>query len=434
LNPKRLTRETKPVTVNDQQFLRSLGWSILALIVSALLLVSALAVYTANQSPDGATNVHNKVIMGKELVTRMGTAKIDGDSLEITGFKALKGNQHALATKKTRFRAANYSFLAYKFGGQHAGMRINLIWRTAENPSGLATTPLNWNKGRLSSFNLTNQPAWRGTITEIGVHVLGEPRDEPVTVARLTLKPQSWQGQLVTIWSEWTAFRGWRPTSINRLEGTPGPATLSPTVAMAAWSAVAIVLLIAIGRLRRDKSLATYGAAILIPWIALDLLWQSELITQSRETKTVFGGKTTHEKHLADKDQHIYSYAKRLKEQVLPQSQDSRIFILHDSSGHNYDRLKTQYYLLPNNIYNYGSTPPDLGLRVGDFVLALGELPKLRYLSDRSELSWGSNKSKRVQVRDKDKLGTLYEILPTLRIKQSVDRNSRSEVMGQLND
>ena len=47
---------------------------------------------------------------------------------------------------------------------------------------------------------------------------------------------------------------------------------------------------------------------------------------------------------------------------------------------------------------------------------------------------WGSNKSKRVQVRDKDKLGTLYEILPTLRIKQSVDRNSRSEVMGQLND
>jgi hypothetical protein len=81
LNPKRLPRETKPLTVNDQEFLRSLGWSILALIVSALLLVSAFAVYTANQSPDGAINANNKVILGKELVTRMGSAKIDGDSL-----------------------------------------------------------------------------------------------------------------------------------------------------------------------------------------------------------------------------------------------------------------------------------------------------------------------------------------------------------------
>jgi hypothetical protein len=422
------------MAVNDQEFLRSLGWSTLALIASALLLVSAFAVYTANQSPDGATNAHNKVILGKELVTRMGSARIEGDSLEVTGFTTHQGNQNALATKKTRFRATNYSFLAYQFGGQHAGMRINLIWRTAENPSGLSTTPLHWNKGRLSSFNLANQPAWRGTITEIGVHILGEPREEPVTVAKLTLEPQNWQGQLVTIWSEWTAFRGWTPTSINWLEGTPGPATLSPTVAMAAWSAVAIVLLIAIGRLRRDKSLATFGAAILIPWIALDLLWQSDLSTQLRETKTIFGGKTTHEKHLADGDQHIYSYAKRLKEQVLPESQDSRIFIVHNSSGLNYDRLKTQYYLLPNNIYNYGSTPPNHGLRGGDFILVLGELPQLRYLSDRNELSWGNNKVVLAQVRDKDKLGTLYEILPTLRIRPSAGRNSSSEVMGQHND
>jgi hypothetical protein len=398
------------MTVSDQEFLRSLGWSTLALIASALLLVSAFSVYTANQSPPGAINAHNKVILGKELATRMGSTQVDGNSLEVTGFKVLQGNQHALATKKTRFRAANYAFLAYKFGGQHAGMRINLIWRTAENPSDLSTTPLHWNKGRLSSFNLENQPAWRGTITEIGVHVLGEPREEPVRVAKLTLAPQSWQGQLVTIWSEWTAFRGWRPSSINRLEGTPGPATLSPTLAMAAWSGVTIVLLIAIGRLRRDKSLISLGAAILIPWVALDLLWQNELITQSRETKTVFGGKTTHEKHLADKDQHIYSYAKRLKEQVLPQSQDSRIFMLHNSSGHNYDRIKTQYYLLPNNIYNYGGVPPDEGVNPGDYILALGSIPALHYQKDQNRLIWETNKSLNVHLVDSDPRGTLYRI------------------------
>ena len=70
----------------------------------------------------------------------------------------------------------------------------------------------------------------------------------------------------------------------------------------------------------------------------------------------LFSGKTMHERHLADEDSEFYSYAKRLKAEVLP-AKPSRIFILHESLEHDYERLKTQFYLLPHNIYNYGRFP-----------------------------------------------------------------------------
>ena len=47
--------------------------------------------------------------------------------------------------------------------------------------------------------------------------------------------------------------------------------------------------------------------------MAVDQLWQLELGTQLQETRLCFRWQTTHQKHLADLDGQIYSYAKRRK-------------------------------------------------------------------------------------------------------------------------
>jgi hypothetical protein len=152
------------------------------------------------------------------------------------------------------------------------------------------------------------------------------------------------------------------------------------------------------------------AGAFLVPWLALDLLWQNKLSIQLALTKAQFGGKTVAEKHLADIDGDIYRYISRLKEDVLP-AESARIIILHNSYSHNFDRLKAQYYLLPHSAYNFGRVPPKRGTDTVDYILVLGELPAVSYSESMGALIW--KKGKRVlpvEPVDTDPLGSLYRI------------------------
>ncbi len=398
------------ITGEDTEFVRSLGRSLLALAASALVLFLIFLAVTAAQTPEGANSSYSKVISGKQLKTVMGTTTMKGDALEITALKPYKEAQRAIVVSRTTFNAGNYPFLKYQIKGQHPGVKVYLIWRTAANPRVMSSARLHWNMDKPSTINLGNDINWKGTIVEVGVDVIGELRDQPLTLSPLALVAQNRRAIMSSIWSEWTAFRGWTGRSINYLQGTPGTATLSPTIAMAAWAGIALIFLFGLGALRQDHRLSSYGAVILIPWIALDLLWQSELCTQLEETEYLFGGKTMQEKHLVDIDRHIYAYAMRLKDEVLPSSA-ARIFILHDSDGPNFDRLKTQYYLLPHNIYNYGRTPPARAVRPGDYVLVLGEVPGLAYQPDQGRLVWADQNGLTVTLADSDPSGKLYEVV-----------------------
>jgi hypothetical protein len=102
----------------------------------------------------------------------------------------------------------------------------------------------------------------------------------------------------------------------------------------------------------------------------LDLLWQKNLSTQLDETRYLFAGKTQHEKHLADREQALYQYARQLKDHVLP-SPGVKIFLLHDSALRDYRRLKAQHYLLPHNVFNFGKLPRENSLQKGDYLLVL---------------------------------------------------------------
>ncbi len=146
--------------------------------------------------------------------------------------------------------------------------------------------------------------------------------------------------------------------------------------------------------------------AVLLPWVALDLLWQVKLSNQLEETRLVFGGKSRQDKHLADIDGELYAYARHLRDEVLPQP-GPRLFVLNDAGWRGYRRLKLQYYLLPHNIYNFGRYPRPDALRPGDYLLVLDDVPGLDFDRRRSRLRWEDGSLPVLRV-DQQTQGSVY--------------------------
>jgi hypothetical protein len=407
----------------DLHFLRSLAWALLALALSAVFLPALFIAYYQFHVPKGISSAASTVVAGKQFTAVMGTSRIEGDALLVTGLQTQSDGSHALVSTHMVFDAESYPYLRYKFDGLHSGLLLQLFWRKVESPGKMFTALMPRNFGTSSTFNLGAQREWQGTITDIAIYIAGDLHHQPFRIPDITLAPPDWQQLLAAVWSEWTAFKGWSDTSINNLRGTPnyaGVDTASPTLAAAIWAGLALVFLYLLDRFRSGTSLISYGAAILIPWIALDQIWQGELSTQLQETRYLFSGKTTPEKHLVDVDQNIYRYTKRLREDVLPAS-PARIFILHNSSRQNFERLKTQYYLLPHNIYNFNHWLPDQQLQPGDYVLALGTVPGLSFNAKDRQLSWESTRLTATIV-DRDPRGTLYRVPPSADLPADIDK------------
>ncbi len=393
----------------DHDFFRSLGAAMLALAGSALVLVVAFVTFQAGFHAQG-NPADSLAITGRQFQTIMGTTRFEGDALVLEGLAA----EGALVSSTIELRAESYPHLRYRFEGLQPGLQVKFFWRTAETGGEMFAASLPGNGEHTATANLAAQPGWRGTITDIALYITGDLRGQDLVIPGISLDPYTWQGMLASVFCEWTGFRGWTPVSINAVVGTPDAPlaeSLSPTKAAAAWAGLALVFLLGISILRGRRYPISYGAVILIPWIAVDQLWQLELGSQLQETRHAFGGKTTHEKHLADLDGQIYRYAKRLKDHVLPPS-PARIFILHNSWEHDLFRLKTQYYLLPHNIYNFGLTPPDGRVHPGDFILVLGSVPDLRFDATRQQLEW-TGQSLPAKALDNGPPGSLFQVLPT---------------------
>lgn len=385
--------------------------SLLALAISALILLAVFAFYTQREHRDGAAHPAPLILSGKSLQPLAGTAKVAGEALEFTGYEPRGGEFVAIAVHTDRIHAEDFPLLRYQVDTDFPGPALKLIWRTEAEPDALKSADLQGTDGESAWLELSRYPDWVGPVLEIGVYAYTSDEADALSIAHLTLEPADWRGNLASYWADLTGYRGWTSRTINLMYGAVDMKVLSPVLVAAAWSALAVILLLASGIFTRIQA-GALAAAVVLPWIMLDLLWQKELMTQLIQTRDQFAGKTLEEKHLADVDRHIYRYIMRLKQEVLPE-QPSRILILHDSYSHNFARLKAQYYLLPHNAYNYGRVPPDYGLETIDYVLVLGEVPRLEYDAGTQTLRWKKGKrSLPVELLDDDFMGRLYRILP----------------------
>jgi hypothetical protein len=385
------TARENPPNQTVAAVLRQVALASGALILAAALLIAAYVGLSPDLSRYAADASRNEIrpwiLQGEDLVARMGRGEArENKSLAIVELE--KGiDSRAIFTRRVRLKSTDYPFLNYQISGRHAAEHIYFIWRTAENPDTVHNILLGWSGDRTASAHLGQSPQWKGTITEVGLDVYGDLRDQPPIVRSLSLLPTSRTELIRAIWTEWTSFRLWSQKSAHHLRGTPRLNTLSPTLATAAWAGLALVVAFAITAATRSRKGLPLILTLLIPWIALDLLWQNNLSTQLDETRTLYAGKTQHEKHLAGREAMLYKYAQHIKQEVLPEP-GVRIFLLHDSVLRSYRRLKAQYYLLPHNLFNFDKFPRKNALKPGDYLLVLDEIKGLDFNAETGQLEW----------------------------------------------
>ena len=406
---------------SHSNFPRALVIAATALAASAALLFT-LAYFVFLLNVDGGSNTtHTRLLKGSQFKTIFGDSVLAGDSLRIITAAQRDGAFHVLVTNKSSpFRASDHPVVQHDLQGLNAGLAVNMIWRVAGR---LYTRPVSMHPSGVVVTDLSKEPAWQGTVSEIGFHIQGDLRGKALELREFSLLPHRWMSWWRATWSGWTAYRGFTPSSINVLYGAADRNALSPTFVTTAWAAMALLLLYLAGRRYAVTTSSTYAIALLLPWIAMDLLWQRDLSLQLEETRHQYGGMTMHERHLNDRDASIYQYVGRLKRDVLP-TENSRVFLLHrEARVHNFERLKTQYYLLPHNVFNFGNAPPDTGIRQGDYVLRIGELPDLEYRD--GHLRWAGGKQLPAVVVDEDPLGTLYRV-------NTADERRKMDSPGQV--
>jgi hypothetical protein len=388
--------------ISNSAFLRSVGIALVVLATSALILTALILAFYPQA---GSSNASDKTICGIRFSVISGSAEKTSGGPVLTG---LDPDGHAMLSCPIRADTKDYAFIQYTITGRSAGQKIFLWWRTREDPDALSDTELHWNGTGPTTINLGNNEAWQGHITELVVEVFGDLRGRPLAFVELELKPYSRGAVLSTIWSDWVTFRGWTQKSINSLTGVQDGSFISPTVSMASWLALSVLLWAAIYLKIRSHNPIGYATSLLVPWFALDMLWQLELSTQLDETRTLFADKTQQEKHQADRDGELYSYATYLKEQVLPKP-GAKIVLLHDSEPADYRRLKAQFYLFPHNTFNFLRFPPAGEPLEAEYIWALGEIEGLGFSPKTNTLQWQDNELA-VQRVDVHPLGALYRI------------------------
>jgi len=398
------------MTISNREFIRSLGLALLMLSVSALVLGTGYLIL----SPELASHKENatrpdprpSTFKGSDLIARMGNGEATEEKyLAIT--KMEQGiDDRAIFSRRTNLKAADFPFLEYKITGRHPGEHFYFIWRRADSPEEVFNSTIHWAGDHASVIQLAANPDWQGTIIEIGLDVYGDLRDQAPVVEYLKLAPSQKSLLAKAIWNEWTVFREWTQRSAHHLRGTLETPILSPTLAMAAWAGLALLLLFFLARIKKQSGFVSYIIAVSIPWIALDMLWQSNLSKQLDETQYLFAGKTQSEKHLADWESDLYQYAQHLKKSVLP-APGVRIFLLNGEPHRTYKRLKLQYYLLPHNIFNFDQYPRPGSVQAEDYLITLGEIEGLKFNADTSRLAW-SQHSLPVKRLDHGEHGSVY--------------------------
>ena len=400
--------------MNNLESLKSLLLALISLLISGVVLVSVYLILSPELRKSHSTveigGPLPKVFQGNEMILRIGIGGLtDQGSVSID---ELSVDNQAIVSRMTYFEASDFPIVHLRTAGRHSGQKIYFLWRNSASPN-VYHRLLMGNTGANSVYqNISQHKDWRGKISEVGIDVYGDLRSAPLVLERMAFLPATKNAILRTALSEWILFEPWKHSSINHNRGAPKEALFNPTLAAASWMASSWLVLLAF--YRKKSSLAYYAFIFcaLAPWLCLDLLWQYKLALQNNETRYSFSGKSMHDKRKSDYGHELFNYSEHLKNNVLINT-DSRVFILHNSANHNFDRLKLQYYLLPFNIYNFKQYPRKKYLKPGDYIITLGEIAKLRYEGHSGKLVWGNSNyidATPALLIDEHQLGNVYVV------------------------
>jgi hypothetical protein len=311
-----------------------------------------------------------------------------------------------------RLEASEYPQLRLDLRRDDPEASLFMFWRTASRQRPIGFTRLQHPRSGIGWHTLADAPGWEGEIAMVGFASLAHRGADPLRVLGASFFPASREALEARLLEEWWAFRPWSYSNSNKYEGVGGDALLHPAAAAGLWTTLALLFfLVACRWLRPPHEVLVVMCllTIFVPWFGLDRLWQRQLEEQVAASAAVFGGLSQSEKSAREPDAALQRYARRLRDR-LPAPGDTRLFVLHDSKGHHYWRLRLQFHLLPHDIFNFGRTLERADrMRDGDHLLLLGELGEIAFDGATGVLRDDEGRVPVARV-DRHRFGTLYRV------------------------
>ncbi len=420
---------------------RPLSWGLIFLLsllggISSFVLLGTDLDLRGTSSTIQEANTHEWA--GEMLTAKAGVGKKNNGQFELQLDQSGRG---VIPLSASTLEAISYRFLVIDAEGLRHLKGAALIWQTIEPFSPVFNQP----RPRLSPIrqagvlvngwleawlDLSVQPHWTGTITNLGLALVGEPK-ATMRFEMVSLLPDSLASQFSWLLASWASHAPWSQRSINFYKGEVGhPPFETVTLYRGGDNQVSQALRIPIILLFLGGSLATYlslglllrsrfslrfkfdwrvpGALFLVAWLALDVPWQWQLWNQLGDTQLAFAGKSADEKALVDEDAVIYRLIKQLE--PLLGDPPARVFI---ASPQEYLGLRAAYRLYPHNPYwaryRRHELPLAEELGSGDFVLAL-QSKELRFADETGQLHWPEAQQVPVERLYGNPLGQLYRV------------------------
>ena len=386
------------------------GWWVTALLVLLSSATLLLAGFLGYHLTGGGYSEQTAIVLRLRLV--LGEGQSVGDSLQI---RRLDPQGRAFAAGSImRLPAESFPVLEWRIDGLTPRAEVLFTWTTSADPTQTRSLPIGDVSVGTGKLRLDDDPHWNQTILTVGLMVRGTLL-EPLSIHRLALEPDrsSATALLEQLWSEWTAFEGWHPYSINFIiGGARRDRLLSPTLAAAAWVGLSALLYAGLIVIRRRTwDIKPFILFFFAGWLALDGRWQLDLWRQLEITRETFAGKNWEEKRLAAEDSGLFQFAQTIKEQL---TQDpARIFIItHNLLGTQYyRRVRMHYFLLPYNVSaQWTEPPPPAQTRAGDYLLFLYPVEGVTYDQASRTLLWGEDSALTVEPILKSRRGVLFQV------------------------
>ena len=294
-------------------------------------------------------------------------------------------NREAVFAYHGSVQADDVGLVRLALSGVPPDFRTELYWSTAEAPERFFQLPLTRGKRNATWHRLAGRDGWNGRIVELGVVVYdptGTRLDAPLRLESMQLLPVSRKALARLTWQQWTTFSPWTQSAMNNYPGVPQAAAIHPLPIAAAWLLGSLLVVLALARSTRwgrGRLTAALMTVALVPWLAMDGLWQTRLADQVELTQARFGGLSPSAKKSRELDSDLRLQSRQVLAELEP-LRGKRLFLVHDSRGHQYFRLRTQYHLLPLNVYNFGRALPDpADVRNGDYLLILDGSERVRF-------------------------------------------------------
>ncbi|GAB3282037.1 hypothetical protein [Parahaliea aestuarii] len=305
--------------------------------------------------------------------TPVGSTTSDDGGLTVTSYQ---GGIAILSSGPIAVDSAELTTLSVTTTGTSISP-AGFFWRTAGNRENVNTANIGY--AGPHTIDLSREPEWTGTITEVGLVLHDDQQDGSAGLRRLVLKPSSLENSLKLVWSEWTELELWSQKSAHWLSGGAREQRLPLTVLAGIWLLVALLLCIIP---RPNQRMTQALALIIVTWTLVDVRWLTTSTRQTARTVDYYTHSDRPEALDIDFDVQLGEIAEAAKSMLQPDTDQPLILTGAERNLH-FKVMRGKYWMLPHPtavfeqpVAELSSGPDNQVLYIDAFKLEPGEVRK----------------------------------------------------------